>query len=92
MAGTRKELKAGIRFNDSDLKYISLLFVANTESNTYICTIDADVALFGTPMKVRGTINDWRPITEDSGSDPQLSMQATRATKSTAKKTVKENK
>lgn len=91
MAGTGKELKAGIRFNDSDLKYISLLFAANEETDTYICTIDADVTLSGTPTKVRGTINKWSPINENAGSNSQLSAQATRAAKTT-KKTAKESK
>lgn len=89
----RKELKAGIRFNDPDLEYISLIFSADPEQDTYICTIDADVALFGRPMKVRGTINQWIPIEESANSEPLLSAQApTRATKTTAKKAVKESK
>lgn len=92
MAGTVKKLKAGIRFNEPDLKYISLLFVWDVETHTGPCIIDADVELFGTPMKIRGTVDEWAPINEDASSDPQLPAQATRATKTAAKKTVKESK
>lgn len=87
----KRELKAGIRFNDPNLKYISLIFVADEETNIYTCTIDVDGTFFGIPMKVRGTTDEWAPIEDNAGSNSQLSTQATRATKTT-KKTAKESK
>ncbi len=79
MAG--KILKAGIRFNDPDLKYISLVFDQDQAS----CTVDAVMVMQGTEMTVRGNIakSQWFPIE---------SVEPTRATKTTAKKAVKESK
>lgn len=89
----RKELKAGIRFNDPDLKYTSLNFEADPENDTFICTIDAEIARFDPPITVRGVVQQWSPVEdEDAGSDPLLSVQPTRAAKTTAKKAVKESK
>lgn len=90
MAG--RVFKAGIRFNETNFKYMFLNF--NEDSST--CTVDAHVVLNDEPLILRGVITggSWVPVNdEDAGSDPLLSAQApTRATKTTAKKAVKESK
>lgn len=87
MAG--KVFKAGIRFNSENFKYISFIF----DEDRTICTIDVDVIdpRSGEALTIRGTINQFVPVEEDASIDPQLSVQATRATKTT-KKTAKESK
>lgn len=89
MAG--RVFKAGIRFNETNFKYIFF----NVVEDSGTCTVDAHVVLDNEPLILRGVISrgSWFLVNdEDAGSDPLLSVQApTRATKTTAKKTVKEN-
>lgn len=84
MAG--KVFKAGIRFNDPQFKYMSFLF----EEDDYKCIVDATVIIPETgEMTLRGLVSQWRPITQDN--DASLDKAASN-TKTTVKKTVKENK
>ena len=88
----RRVFKAGIRFNETNFKYMFLKF--DEASNS--CTVDAHVVLGNEPLILRGTIaaGTWVPVgASNTESDPLLSVQApTRATKTTAKKAVKESK
>lgn len=89
MAG--KILKASIRFNDDDLKYMSFTFDQNSSS----CTVDAVMIIEGNEVKVRGAIlpAQWVPVEDkEAKSDPLLSVNPVRSTKTTAKKAVKESK
>lgn len=81
MAG--EVFKAGIRFNHPQFKYMSLLF--NEASNS--CIVDATVVLPETgKITLRGEIVTWSPVTQDTAASNM------RTTKTTAKKTIKENK
>lgn len=83
-----KIFKAGIRFNDPEFKYMSLIF--NEDSNS--CIVDAVVVLpqYGNvPMTLRGIIESWSPLENKSNSGIQAPTVST--TRTTAKKAVKES-
>ena len=87
MAG--KIFKAGIRFNDPEFKYMSFIFYEDSST----CIVDAVVALPQTgnvPMALRGIIESWTPLGNESNSGIQAPTVST--TRTTAKKAVKENK
>lgn len=89
MAG--KIFKAGIRFNDPDFKYMSLIF--NEDNNS--CTIYAHVRLDNNLIILGGHVADWWPVeSENLNSNLQSSVPASAANtvRTTAKKAVKGSK
>lgn len=83
--------KAGIRFNSPEFKYMS--FVFNEDDNS--CTVDATVVQpeIG-EITLRGIIiaSQWAGVTQDNDASQDIAASNIRTTKTTAKKTVKENK
>lgn len=89
MAG--KIFKAGIRFNDPDFKYMSLIFNEDNRS----CTVYAHVKLNNNLIILGGYIEDWLTVeSENLNSNLQSSVPAPAANtvRTTAKKAVKGSK
>lgn len=86
-----KIFKAGIRFNDPEFKYMSLIFNEDERS----CTVYTHIRLDNELIILRGHVDNWWPSnSEILNSNLQSSVPAPAANtvRTTAKKAVKGSK